>query len=148
MYCTLVWGNTYKTHTSNITRLQKRVLKLCNGNVLSPNENLFAITKKIPFSDLYNLQASKLIFKYFHNESSLPRCISHLLKKNSDIHNIHTRSQTNLSLHTHFSRLNVRKFSIKINAHLIWNSIPLPLRQIDSLNLFIKAYKNVIYSNS
>ncbi len=130
IYCVVIWGNSYKTHILHILRLQKRALKLCYGKCLSTGENVFVITNKLSLQSLYNLQTGKLIFKFFYSCSTLPCCTASLFKKISDVHSIQTRLQNDLCLHVHYSRLNTRKFSVKINAPILWNSIPLSLNII------------------
>src|SRR3989442_9965141 len=89
-YCNIVWGNTHKTYTLNICRLQKRALKLCHGRNLLNRKNLFTETNKLPFHDIHMLQTSLVVFQYFHNLATLPNCIASLFKKTSDIHKFST----------------------------------------------------------
>jgi hypothetical protein len=144
MYCNLLWGNTYKTHTANIYRLQKRALKLCYGLKTQTNDSLFNLSNKLSIYNIHSLQTAQLVFQYFQHDYTLPICISALFKKNSDIHSLYTRSQNNLCLHIHFGKLNVRKFATKIFAPLLWNKIPLHLRQIQSFSLFTKQYRSYL----
>ena len=148
MYCNLLWGNTYKTHTANIYLLQKRALKLCYGVKTQTNESLFKLSNKLSIYNIHSLQTAQLVFQYFQFDCILPRCISALFKKNSDVHSLYTRSQNNLCLLIQFGKLNVRKFATKIFAPLLWNKIPLDIRQIQSFSLFTKQYKIYLSSNS
>jgi hypothetical protein len=141
MYCITIWGNTYKTHTTNIFRLQKRALKLCHGVKMHSSDNLFLITNKLPVLDIHKLQTAQLVFQFFNEKSILPMCIAALFSKISDIHRFYTRSLDNLCLHNHFGRLNVRKFCTKLYAPGLWNTIPNHLRQAVSLSSFKKYYK-------
>ena len=147
MYCSLNWGNTYKTYTLNIIRLQKRALRLCTVRTNLNTVELFAVTQRLPFVHLHNFQVALTVFKYLHNELALPKCISSLFKKIPDIHLHHTRSVDGMSLHTHFGRLNVRKNSLKICAPLVWNKIPPRIRQILNLSTFKKHYKTFLLSS-
>ena len=74
-YCNILWGNAYKSHTSNIFRLQKRALKLCHTLKMQASDNLFIITNKMSFYDIHKLQTAQLVFQYFHHEKLLPKCI-------------------------------------------------------------------------
>ena len=149
IYCNILWGNTYKTSLSNIYRLQKRALKLCHGIQIQTKhvDNLFMITNKLSFYNIHKLQTAKLVFQYLHESSTLPKCISSLFKKNSDIHNFNTRSIDNWCLHTQFGRLNIRKVSTKIYAPVLWNTIPNHIRQINTFPLFMKSYKLFLQSD-
>jgi len=147
MYCNILWGNTYKTHTANIYRLQKRALRVCYGVNAQTNYSIFKLSNKLSIHDMHSLQTAQLIFQYFRHHHLLPKCISALFKKNSDIHSLNTRSQNNLCLHIPFAKINVRKFSTKIFAPQLWNKIPLDLRKIQSYSLFTKQYKIHLSSN-
>src|SRR3989442_11610198 len=118
VYCNILWGNTYITHLSNISRLQKRALKLCHGNHNKNVNNLFVITNKLSLHNIHKLQTAKLVFQYLHESFALPKCISSIFKKISDIHNINTRYVDSLCLHNQFGRLNARKVSTKIYIYI------------------------------
>ena len=136
MYCNLAWGNTYKTHTSNIYRLQKRALRLCHGTEILKSDNLFIITNKLSFYNIHKIQTAQLVFNFLNQNSILPKCITALFKKTSDIHRFYTRSLDNLCLHSHFARLKIRKFTTKLVAPGLWSAIPIHIRQTVNLNLF------------
>ena len=93
------------------------------------------------------MQVAKLVFKYFYNSHTLPDEIASLFEKISNIHHYHTRSLDNLCLFNQYGRLNVRKNSIKIRAPILWNTIPVHLRQIVSPCLFASKYKLFLLNN-
>ena len=119
---------------------------MCHGIKIQAAKNVFITTNKLSFYDIHKLQTAQLVFQYFNQNSILPKCIADLFNKISDIHRFHTRSLDNLCLHTHFGRLNVRQFSIKLYAPGLWNSIPTHIRQTLNLNLFKKLYKIYLHN--
>ena len=139
-YGNIIWGNTYKSNTLNIARLQKRALRLCYGNKSHSANKLFAAVHRLPFVHIHSLQVAKLVHKFFYNNDTLPKCITKLFERISDIHHHLTRSLDNRCLHTHFGRLQVRRNSLKIYAPLLWNKIPTQLRQMNLFDSFKKQY--------
>ena len=146
-YGNIIWGNTYKTYTSNIVRFQKRALRLCNGLKDLSSKNLFAVTHRLPLVNIHKLQVALIVHKFFYNPSILPNCIAHLFEHISDIHHHRTRSLENMCLHTHFGRLNVRKNALKIYAPHLWNKIPRNLRQINIIDSFKKQYSSSLFES-
>ncbi len=139
-YCNVVWGNAYKSYTSNIGRLQKRALRLCYNGRLLKSDELFSATKKLSLENIHKMQVALLVFNFFYNPCLLPACINSLFEKISEVHGHHTRSLDNKCLFTHFGRLNARKNSLKILAPTLWNNIPPPIRHLSSVILFKKQY--------
>lgn len=140
-YCNTVWGNCKKTHTMNIFRLQKRILRVCCDVKHLSTEALFDVTKKLPFYNIHKLQAAKTVHNFFHNIDILPSQIVNLFSKPSNVHCFNTRSLDNLCLFVHYGRLDVRKASLKIFAPHLWNKLPNVIRQINSFNSFKKNIK-------
>ena len=141
MYCNIVWGNTCKSYTSNIVRLQKRALRTCLENKNLTTHGLFIAAMRLPFVNIHNFQIAQLVYHYFYNDQVLPKCIIALFDKISEIHQHATRSLDNRCLHTHFARLNIRKNSIKICAPVLWNKISINLRQIKFIEHFKTQYR-------
>jgi len=145
-YCILIWGNSYKSTTLNITTLQKRALRLC-FNINSSKSVSCSHKDKLLLHNLYNLQVAQVVHCYFYTPNLLPNCVSQLFKKNSDIHGYQTRSLDNLCLFANLSRLNVRKSSLKISAPTIWNKFPSSIRYLSSIYLFKRELKSYLQLN-
>ena len=146
-YCILIWGNSYKSTTSNIAKLQKRALRLC-FNINFSNTVCCSHKNKLLLHNLYNLQVAQIVHHYFYTPNLLPNCVSALFKKTSDIHGYQTRSLDNLCLFANFFRLNIRKSSLKISAPTIWNNFPTSVRFLSSFYLFKREVKSYLQLNS
>ena len=90
------------------------------------------------------MQVGKLVHRFYYNIAALPEGIASLFEKSSDVHGHSTRAADNMSLFCYFGRLNLRKNTVKICAPSLWNNIPVRLRQITSVILFKKKYKNFL----
>src|SRR6266516_4554302 len=143
-YCNIIWGKACKTHTLNIARLQKRALRLCLERKSPNSDSLFKKSNRLSLDDLNKLQVAKIISQYFNNIHTLPGEIASLFQKISNIHHYHTRSLDNHCLFNQYGRLNVRKNSLKVYAPILWNTIPIYLREINSICLFKRKYKSFL----
>ena len=146
-YCNLIWGNTCKSYTQNISRLQKRTLKMCACNNSNKSDNVYAVTERLPFSSIHTMQIARLAFSYLHNPLSLPKCIASLFQTSSDIHAHQTRSSDTMCLFTHLARLNIRKNSVKICTPVIWNNLPFHIRHANSISDFKKSLRLHLIAN-
>ena len=146
-YCNIVWGQSHKCHIAHISRLQKRTLRTCCQDNTIPKHDLFLTTNKLSFPNINKYQILQITFNYFYNEKILPDSIMLLFKKTVDIHSFHTRSTDTMCLFTHYARLNIRKTCLKVYAPVLWNSVPISLRQINSLQLFKSKLKIFLLAN-
>jgi len=146
-YCVLIWGNTYKTHISNIFRLQKRALRLCHGLSVLTSDELFRFTNRLSFYDIHKFHTAKLVYRFFNQSTIFPKCIAALFSKTSEIHHFNTRSVDQLCLHHFFGRLAPRNFSTKLYAPVLWNKIPIHIRQTVTEGHFKNLYKSFLLTN-
>ena len=146
-YCNIIWGNACKTYVKNTVRIQKRILKMCCDNVLNKRVDVFKQTSKLPLYSINVLQILVLIFKFFYNPHTLPKSALTLFKAASSVHRFNTRSANRLGLYNEYARLNVRKTCVRISGPLLWNSIPLEIREIANIGLFKQSLKTYFLSN-
>ena len=89
-YCSVAWGNTFRTHTDKLKILQKKVIRLVtNSNFRHPSKPLFLQLKLLPFDELVSLSCLIFMFK-------LQLCpqfclLKDLFASNSQIHNYNMR---------------------------------------------------------
>jgi len=142
-YCNLVWGSTYKTSLNNLFILQKRALKICLRLDRKTATNLvFQEARKLTIYDINKLQLA--IFVYSLLNCKLPIIFNSYLHQITSIHSHNTRSNINIFIHS--VKNNLRKFSVKGQGPLIWNSLPLDLRLSTSLPVFKKSIKKYLMS--
>ena len=61
---------------------------------------------------------------------------------------LHGRDLRNAEdLHIPYSRLDIRRFSIRINGPNVWNSLPTLIRNSDSVHIFKRRLRNYIIEN-
>ena len=143
-YCNVVWGNTYRATLDPVYILQKRALKIClHLPKLTNDKVLFKKSNKLSIFDLNEYQSG--IFIYSVLNKLTPSVFDNFLVLVENVHSYCTRSQG--GLHAISATKNVRKHSIKIRSFQSWSNIPTIIKQLSSLVLFKKKFKDYLISN-
>ena len=96
------------------------------------------IFKKFNILPLYcinNVQVS--CFMYRATQFMLPNYFCAMFKSNAEVHMYNTRQKSNLHLNS--CRLNLKKFTVCVCGSLLWNSIPVDIRILPTINIFKKV---------
>ena len=127
-YCNLIWGNTYISHLNPLILLQKKAIRIINNKPFDAHTNeLFYSSGIIKLMDINKLNLSAFMYKNKNNLSFM-RDSSH-----------NTRNQN--SLLPAFQRLTISQQSVNYSGPLLWNSIPVSIKESPSLSIFKKRYK-------
>ena len=127
-YNIIVWGNTHKIHIQPLIIQHKRIIRtLCNSDRNYHTTPLFRRLSFLKILDIYNYFISIHMFK----ELSVNR--------HRVLHNVNTR-QRDLAAPL-FQRLQNSQRAISFNGPTVWNSLPLYLRSIDTLDRFKRELK-------
>ena len=128
IYCVAVWGGSFQCNVKPLEILQKRIVRIINGaGYLSHTHSLFRKTKLLKFKEIYHYF---LCIYMYRNRQSYETIGSHMYS---------TRNHYNVR--TRFQRLSVTQFSIHYNAPLLWNSLPIDLRNLSNILSFKKELK-------
>ena len=140
-YCSVIWGNSTNLNIKKMTKLQRRACKLILGseyrhldetsnhlNILSFNERVFLNKAKMMYKIANNIAPSYLI-NLFQMRKSSDDTISSL------------RSVTNINFLIPKPKLNLFKNSLSYSGAIIRNSIPLEIKNSNSLNMFVDKCK-------
>lgn len=144
-YCNVIWASTYKTTLEKIHVLQKKSLRLVQRkkkhsfNLNNANMSVFVSANRLSVYDINKLQIAKFIYQALSKQS--PSCFWTMFDPVVSVHSYNTRSDNNNNLFLKHAKTNIRKFSISVRGPTIWNAIPLPLREGNSISLFIKHLK-------
>ena len=138
IYCNHVWGSNFRTSLEKLYLLQKKLVRIItSSHYRAHTEPLFTSNQIL---DIYDINAyMTAIFMYNVMNAETPNLFTSFYQQNKAVHRYNTRIANDL--HVPFGRTYVRKFSMRINGALIWNSIPDKIRQSKSLNIFKKAVK-------
>lgn len=128
MYCVIIWGGTYPTHTEDIFKLQKRIIRtIGDAGFLDHTTPLFRKFKILKFADLFKFNMS--LYMYVHHNDYNPN------------HNIPTRRRNDPV--SKFHRLTSGQHAVSFLGPKIWNEIPADIRNSRTFSVFkhkLKAY--------
>ena len=133
IYCNHVWGNTYQTNLKSLVLVQKKLIRIIScAPFKAHTESLMFARRILSVTDI-NLYMSG-IFMYQCLYCSIPKVFDDSFQRNNDVHGHNTRQANDL--HVPYARLDIRKFCFKVNGAKIWNSTPILIRQLPSLDVF------------
>ena len=117
-YCLCIWGNTYPTHITKISLLQKRIVRIiAEVGPLHHTNPLFKELKIVKFVDLIHVSNLTVLYNYLVGNLPTPiheRFALHIPARNTR-HTPH--------FHEQFSGTNVRSHTLFISAPITWNSV-------------------------
>ena len=67
----------------------------------------------------------------------LPNYFCAMFKSNDEVHMYNTRQKGNLHLNS--CRLDLKKFTVRVYGTLLWNSIPVDIRILPTINILKKV---------
>ena len=122
IYCNVVWGGTCNTYIEGLRVLQKKIIRIItNSEYLAHTNQLFYITKILKIDDV---RTYTLATYAFNNISSFG-CHAH----------VHVTRNRNRLLPA-YQRLSQTQRSVSFSVPNVWNSLPLNIRQSQSLSTF------------
>ena len=136
-YCSIIWSNSSNFNVNKINKLQRRACKLILStdykslnesleqlDILSFDQSVFLSKAKIMYKVYNNLAPGYLIELFQMREGRLDSTLSSL------------RSVANRNYVLPQAKCNLFKGSLSFSGVVIWNSIPLEIKQSSSLNIF------------
>ena len=133
IYNVEVWGGTYDCYLKSLIIQHKRVIRtITNASSQDHTSPLFSRLRLLKFPDIYRYYVS--IYMYKNHKSNVFRVH----------HNVNTRSR-DLPLSS-FNRLSSTQRSITFTGPKIWNSLPVSIRDSESLNKFKRELKSYFIS--
>ena len=140
-YCCTIWGNCSDTLTNKLYKFQKRAARIILDQPYdAPSHNLFQELKWMKFHDRIIYKKATFVYKSLNN--IFPEYMSNLFKESD---NISLRSHSNHALCVPKPRLEFCRKSLACSGPVIWNNIPLNIRQSNSLIAFKRLYLSWFY---
>ena len=142
MYCSEIWGNTYKTKLQGIVIWQKRVMRTIYGvDRLEHTNYLFYDSHSLKCPDIVRLKTVLFMFNAYNN--NLPTNLQNLFVKRTPLH---SARRTHQFLREHV-RTNIRAMSLPVLGVKLWNSLSTSLTSVRSLYTFKRVFTNTLLSN-
>ena len=152
-YCNIVWGCAAKTNLEVLLKLQKKAIRIVTkSKYLASTDQLFHKLNILKIIDIYRMQVAIFVYLVYNygktchveiSEASLfyNRFHFKLYNKPYAIRNV------NDSLLVPYSRTNVRGHSICCAGPIIWNALPLHVRNSLSMKCFKSSIKSYLISH-
>ena len=133
----------FPTWPDRISKLQKRAARIIlNADFNTPSAEMFETLDWLPI--VKRLKYNKAVFTYRAMNNLTPQYISDLLKPVSETHNRALRSSVNGALAVPRSRSSLFDRSYSYTAPKLWNSIPIQVRNSQSLKCFKDNIKVIL----
>ena len=147
-YCISIWGLTTKCNVARIHVLQKKAMRIISHSPYTSHAApLFVKLNILPIYDMISLQIGVFMFNCYKDLLPLP--FKGYFQLNCHIHSYNTRNANNF--HTPLAQTCSTKRSIFYFGPILWNDLPLSMKQANSANYFkflLKRYlplKNILY---
>ncbi|MCG7869794.1 MAG: hypothetical protein JAY74_25915 [Candidatus Thiodiazotropha taylori] len=137
-YCSVIWGNSTCFNINKITKLQRRACKLILRNEYLTLEEARDRLKILSFTESVFLQKAKVMYKVANNIA--PEYLTDLFQMrscNTDDTISNLRSISNRNFLIPKPKIDLFKNSMSYSGALIWNSIPLEIKNATTLSSFV-----------
>ena len=121
--------------------LQKRLVRVVTcSHYRAHTEPLMLANQLLSINDINVYVVG--IFMYNYVTQKLPQIFENYFQRNRDVHGLNTRQANDF--YVPFSRLQIRRFSIKIHGSEVWNSFPTFIKIPTSLMNFKKNLRKYL----
>lgn len=136
-YCNIIWGNSSNYNVSRMNKFQRRACKIILKNEYLDLENARKRLNILSFDQAVFLNKAKTMYKVFNN--IIPQYICNLFQLRSEsLLNTSLRSISNQHFTIPKPKTTLYKESLSYSGPVIWNSIPLEIKNSLSMSSFTK----------
>ena len=138
-YCCIVWGNSCNFNTYRIEKLQRRACKLILGKDYSTLDAARAELNILSFEETIFMHKAKVMYKIAHNTA--PVYLTDLFRMRGNGSNLNDsqlnlRSTSNGNFIIPKPKINLFKNSFSYSGALVWNSIPISIKNSSTIESF------------
>ena len=145
-YCAIIWADNNNSHRDSILLLQKRIVRTCTNSMWLAHTNpLFQSLNTLKIQDLHTLQIGIFMYHFHHNLFPDDLLDPNYFTMNNEVHNYNTRGAMNIRICPVNTCLAYN--TIRIQGALLWNILPLSLKNAPSINVFKHSYKQILIDN-
>ena len=138
-YCCVVWGNSCNFNAFKIEKLQRRACKLILGNDYTTLDAAGKQLRILSFEETVFIHKAKVMYKIANNAA--PIYLTELFQmrgNDSYLNNSHLnlRSTSNKNFLIPEPKISLFKNSLSYSGSLVWNSIPLWIKNSSTMESF------------
>ena len=123
--------------------MQKKAVRLLTSNSIGTHAvSLFKSLSILNVYDTYHIQVSCFVFRALNGD--LPSQFAHYFELKSLIHNYPLRRDNDLFVRP--CRTSIRKFTVRFNGVMYWNSLDDSIRNKNNLPMFKNCLKEYLLS--
>ena len=127
-----MYGGNYPSCLERISLIQKKLIRIITCSPFRAHtEPLYFANKILNVCDISDYIIGTFMYEYLYG--NIPDIFISYFQRNADAHDHNLRNANDL--HVPYGRLDTRKFSIKIAVATLWNSLPLFLKNSQSVNI-------------
>ena len=142
-YCVIIHGHKYKSFSTSFNLLQLRAISALFKCSHKQAAIIMKTNKLLDFHGIIKYNVAIFMFKAFNNQ--LPTQLLSLFTKYKDIHSRDSINAFNFLVSRAQNKLSYDCLSVY--GVKIWNSLPIKLKQINSICLFKKELKRVLLTH-
>ena len=140
-YCCIVWGNSSNFNAYKIEKMQRRACKLILGKDYTTLDEARNQLDILSFEETIFIHKAKVMFKIATNAA--PIYLTDLFQMRGDMQNLNSsqlnlRSTANRNFLIPKPKISLFKNSLSYSGALVWNSIPLCIKNSDTIQSFSK----------
>ena len=145
-YCCVIWGSCSASQEQKLIRFQKRAARLIlDKDIDTPSSILFRELNWMPFPDRVVFQKAVLIFKILNGLA--PAYLNDIFIPTSNVHNRNLRSASECQFYSPRPNTEFFRKSFSYSGSVIWNTIPIHIKNATSVAAFKTLYLNWRNSN-
>jgi exonuclease III len=135
-YCNTVWGNTTVANTDKLQRLQKRAARMIFDDYTSLPYELYSKLNWLPFTKRVEHNKAVMVYKCLNN--NMPTYLSNLFEyQRNTRYNLRSEEREQLVVPKPRLELYIKQ-SFSYSGAKIWNSMPVSVKNSDSVQVFKK----------
>ena len=141
IYCNHVWGKNYPSCLERISLIPKKLIRIITCSPFRAHtEPLYFANKILKVCDINDYIVGTFMYECLYG--NIPDIFRSYFQRNADVHDHNLRNANDL--HVPYGRLDIRKFSIKIAGANLWNSLPLFVKNSQSVHIFKKNMRHYL----
>ena len=142
-YGCLIWGRCSTSNTYRLIKLQKRAARIIlKVDLMTPSTQMFSELKWLPFPERVKYHTHIMMYKILNNMA--PDYLRQLFHNVSETHERALRSADNELLTLPLYRTTYYEKSFTVTGAREWNSLPLNLRKLPTIQSFKTAVKSYL----